>query len=388
MSNATIVISELCKRKEFELLAAEWNHCLAASPENAVYLRHEWFTAWYESDPDGRPFRIILAREGDRLVGMAALSKGILTFKRFNIPTIQSAADGLTPRYAIIAEYNRRDVFTALAEHLLRNPDPERHGNLLAFNFLNLAVDSAAARLWTETWRDLGRSVYFEAGRTSPYLPIPEDCTDFEELWRTLCSHHQQSVLRRKLRRCRREGGRVEQVRSPERAREILPTLYKVSARSWKRRKSSDILSSERTVRFYDAFTPLAAERGWLNLWVLWRGDDCAAFQYDLEYKGISTALRSDFDLAASSLSPGLVLRWHMMLDFVARGGREFDFGGQAYDFKRYWTSHRRRHVRLIIPAPGILSRATLLARNHPVMVRIRKAAPEGGIPFRTRGAS
>jgi len=372
MNHDAIAIERIDSPVEFADLEADWNRCLAASPDDAVHLRHEWLRCWYASDVARRPLRVLVAREAGRLAGMAALTAGALPLKRWRLPALVSATSGVEPRWSAVAEAGRADVMDALVADLRRDPVLPDGGRARAFLFENLAEDGPGARAWLAAWRRAGVPVYLEPGRRSPCLRIPAGTPDYETLWRGLCSKHQRRILRQKLRRADAAGLRAERVVDPARVRELMETVFAVSARSWKGAGGTDMAGSASGRAFYDAFTPLAAARGWLSLWLLWDGDACAAVQYDLEYGGTATAFRSDFDPERAPLSPGLVLRWHSLQDFVARGGRAFDFGGQDYGYKRHWTDAVRRHAHAVVPAPGVAPRALVWARNNRLTARVR----------------
>ncbi|MBN2171660.1 MAG: GNAT family N-acetyltransferase [Candidatus Krumholzibacteriota bacterium] len=364
----------------FAALEGDWNRCLAASPDDAVHLRHEWLRCWYAADPGRRPPCVLVAREDDRLVGMTALTAGALPLKRWRLPALASATSGVEPRWSAVAEAGREDVMDALVADLRRRPELPGGARARAFLFENLAEDGPGARAWLGAWRRAGTPVYLEPGRRSPCLRIPAGTPDYETLWRGFCSKHQRRILRQKLRRAEGAGLRAERVTDPARVRELMDTVFAVSARSWKGAGGTDMAGSASSRSFYDAFTPVAAERGWLSLWLLWDGGVCAAIQYDLEYGGVATAFRSDFDPERAPLSPGLVLRWHSLQDFVARGGRTFDFGGQDYGYKRHWTDAVRGHAHAVVPAPGMTSRALVWARNNPLMARARGVGGESSL--------
>jgi hypothetical protein len=356
----------------FESLSDEWNACVTGSDANAVWLRHEWLSCWYGADPRRRPVRAVIVREGERAVGVAALTGGTLPCKRLSLPALKSAASGVTPRWAVSVERGRAEVYRTLAAWLSRKATVLHGRRIRSLVFDHVAYGTPEGAMWIQAWRSIGLPVYLEKGRQSPYLIVPDGVREYESLWHGFCSSHQRRILRQKLRRAEKSGVHIEHVTDPRRVAHIMETLCAVSARSWKAREKTDLAGLPASRAFYESFTPLAANRGWLSLWLLWEGRECIALQYDLEYDGVSTALRSDFDMSRCTMSPGLVLRWHALQDFVARGGREFDFGGNNYGYKRYWTDSLRPHARMIVPAPDPLSRLLIRVRNNPLAAKAR----------------
>ena len=72
-----ISITQLSDIAEFELMGAVWNGLLEESDFQSIFLTHEWMSCWWESFKTGKELYLLLAREEEKIIGIAPLMVAI-----------------------------------------------------------------------------------------------------------------------------------------------------------------------------------------------------------------------------------------------------------------------------------------------------------------------
>ena len=121
-----------------------------------------------------------------------------------------------------------------------------------------------------------------------------------------------------------------------------LEEAFAVEAAGWKERAGTAIASDPSIARFHRLMAAWAAERGWLRLVLLRLDGRALAFDPALETGGRHFALKTGYDPAFTGLSPGLLLRLHMLERAFAAGLQSNEFCGAAEPWKLQWTPATR----------------------------------------------
>jgi CelD/BcsL family acetyltransferase involved in cellulose biosynthesis len=176
-------------------------------------------------------------------------------------------------------------------------------------------------------------------GGLSPYVPIRED---WESYFQSLKPKFR-SNLRNRLKRLEKTG-RVayEEVTDPAETADALEDAFEIERSGWKGERGSAIASDPSLTSFYREWGELAAGRGWLRLWFLRVGGARAAFEYDVEYKGVLYCLKIGYRPELHPFSPGQILKARVLEEAFRTGLREYDFLGVMDEAKGSWTSEGR----------------------------------------------
>ncbi|HNP59526.1 MAG TPA: GNAT family N-acetyltransferase [Nitrospirales bacterium] len=168
----------------------------------------------------------------------------------------------------------------------------------------------------------------------SPFLPIK---TDWENYYKNLSKNLRNSIRRgiKDIQKC----GTLKTLdySTPDRVDVGIEIIYEISERSWQAQEGTDI-SSGKDGRFYASFAKAAADRGWLNLKILFLDDHPIAFEYNICFGGTVYELKSGYDQAYRQFSPGKILMRYNVEYFISNKFSEIDFMGASDDYKLQWT--------------------------------------------------
>jgi hypothetical protein len=183
-------------------------------------------------------------------------------------------------------------------------------------------------------------------------------------------------TIRRKLKRCEREGHFQLFTASHDLERGI-SAFEAVYHKSWKK--------PEPFPNFNPAFMREAAARGTLRLGVLWLHDRPAAAQFWVVAAGRATILKLAHDEGLKPLSPGTVLMAMMLRGLLDQERvTELDFGRGDDAYKALWATQRRQRIGLLLINPWRFAGAMAIARS--VGGRLRSRAWRSGSA--TKGAA
>ena len=135
---------------------------------------------------------------------------------------------------------------------------------------------------------------------------------------------------------------------------------------------------------FYRRVAAWAAERGWLRLAFLRLDGRALAFDLALEAGGRHFLLKTGYDPAFTGLSPGLLLRLHMLERAFAAGLESYEFCGAAEPWKLEWAPATRRVLAIEAFAPtaaGSLARAASGLPVRPGQGAPAQTNPEANAP-------
>jgi CelD/BcsL family acetyltransferase involved in cellulose biosynthesis len=170
----------------------------------------------------------------------------------------------------------------------------------------------------------------------------------FDDFFGALSSTFRES-MRRKLRKAEKGGAKVELYDASADPDRITDRAFSVALRSWKHREGTSIASTPQLQRFYRDLIHRAAAAGWLRVAFLRVGDRDLAFELNADYVGARYNFKMYVDEDNGALSPGLVLRYHVLRDTFASGLSAFHFLGLREPHKDHWANHWHDYARVTI---------------------------------------
>ena len=316
---------------------SEWEERCAADHQS-LYASYEWCASLWEAHFDGRgvDFHVFRDRSGLRAIVPITRSR----IEKFHVPLVMRGL--LTNSYGrnhndLILFGDRTESYRAFLERLGSEP-----WDLLLLGSIANPATLQMARDWE---RAGSYRVVPERYVDSPYLTLTGTWSEYLAAQ----SGNFRSDLKRKQKRAAAAGFRIRSLTSPTDVGEALDAMYSIETRSWKEGSGTSITTQSHARRFYDVFLPKAAERGWLLCYLLELGGTPAAFDMGILHGGKYYMLKTSYDQEWKDVSPGFLLRAHVIEQLYAMGAREHDFLGDPEPWKLRWTSEIRSHWNLYL---------------------------------------
>lgn len=355
----TLRVDEIDSITALESEGAAWRDLLIRVPHDSPYLTPEFMIPWARMLAGRGRIRVLVVRDGEKLVGLAPLFERRLDKWGIGFGLLGFPLHGLSPPFDLIIDPATPGVVDALLLHL--RDDDGWH----LLELLNVPANSPNIRSLGEASARLGFRFDAEPSLSTTYVPIQVDWDSYLE------------SLPRKLRKSLRQGqrrleqhGSIRFIRCPEDGMALsegIATALAVIARSWKRFDEEPV---DWNTFMHELGERLAAQN-MLCLRFLMVGDRPAAYHLELDYRNNLHGLHNAYDLEMASGNPGAVLLCDALRDAHDRGCGRFDFLGTKEYLER-WTHASQDYLRLRIVKRrlGAILRTALYDR----VSRVRKA--------------
>jgi len=306
---------------DFAALAPVWRE-LERRADCSFFQSWAW-TGCLAEERFAEPW-LLIARRGDRVVGLALLNRG--------------PRAGLT-RPILLGESGKPDLDSIFTEHnglLLDRDEPD---GLAARCWAALAEKFGAAR-----WLISGtpeatcaalpgeRIARIRAKRPALYLDLSPDSDPLDGF-----SANTRQQLRRSLRAWEAIGPLTLDVAAPGEAGGYLDALAELHQRYWTGRGKPGAFTQPFFGRFHHALLRRAADRQSLDLIRISAGERVAGYLYNFVHDGWVAAYQSGFDFGpdADRLRPGLICHLMAIQHYAGAGMRRYDFLGGEARYKR-----------------------------------------------------
>lgn len=323
-----IEIQEINSRGDLERLGAEWS-ALANRVNPLLFFSHGWFlTCAGVLDPCDR-LRILLLREGGKLVGIAPLSRRKTSLRRMPLTQLGFlASNNVTPFCDFLLEDPDTGV-RAIVDHLVKT------GGFDVLRLQRLLPSSPNLSALKQELERRGMPLYERTIAEVVYLPIAGTWDDF---------YNSKS---RKFRMTRRSVANkiarlgeisVECAETPEQVTSALAAVLELSAQGWKRREDRDLLGEDVERRLLTSIVERVGSAGNVRIWLLRKDQDVIAAEFHLINGGTAYGIRAQYDPQYFSHSPGRALDYEIVERLFHAGFTTYDMGPGVAEYKRNWS--------------------------------------------------
>lgn len=314
-------------------LQAEWNALTERSASGFITLTWEWVETWWEVFGDaGRQLCVLVARDGDRLVGIAPLQRRTVRQHGLPFQRIEFLCSGEDESDEICSDYldflcepgREAEVTGAFVRHLAGLEWDEIVLAGIRGNSPNLPA-----------LRQMPR--YGESPRKeSVVVPL---AADWETFLMTLSKK-----MRFRVRRHRRliaDKGPVAFRRVQTEAELVaeFPRFVDLHQRWWTSRGKPGCFASAKFSRFHELVARRLFARGLVDLYFLSVAGQDVATRYAFHFRGTmfdyQTGVDPEFD---PRIGVGVECTGYCMEDAIQRGLTAYDFGEGAQPYKLRWT--------------------------------------------------
>ncbi len=338
---------------EWDACAGEWQQLVDACANPSVTLTWPWLRSWWEVfGNESRRLRVVLVREGDRLVGAAPLlvratprrHYKVLALRRMEL--LASGEERGAPicsdyiGWPVLAGYEAA-VVDAVFDVLLGELRDEWDELVLP----DMAADSSVVGALEARHASRGLLLTEETREPAAVL-------DLAPSWDAMLERLG-SGLRYKIRRGRRDfeaqGGSYRALARGDDWTGAFETLVTLHQARWQAKGQPGAFKHPKRLAFHRLVIPRLLEAGWLRLGVLAMPDGPLGAIYNTRYRGQVGFYQSGIRVTDQThLRPGVLLHAYELEDAIAAGATEYDFLKRGHsEYKDAWASRSRDLVRV-----------------------------------------
>lgn len=338
--------------EEFLSLEPVWNGLLSQSDVDSPFMTFEVVRLWWQLYGGQNDLLFLVAEEGGRARAIAPLKLKRIFKRGMPVRAVQFATDYFAVRTGMIIAPGAESAVGAFIRWL------KAEGPGFDILLLDLVgKDSRTAAGLDGCIAGSGVKARKLEAAASPYIKIGSDWGVFE---RGLSRN-----LREKIKRMKsgfdREGGCEIAVYRREGIGAAMDDVLAVSRNTWKYRAGTAIANDKNErIRFHRELVSLAAEKGWLELWILRLRGAPLAFAMNFLYGGTMYFAQTGYHEAFGRLSPGLYLLVETMKDAFSRGCSEYDMMGKDEPYKLRFAPSVRECVKYYVF--NVTARGSLLS--------------------------
>ena len=316
----------------FLALEPAWNLLCRRTGTSSFFSSHAWFRCCWEARADGLLPLVLVAREGDDVIGLAPFFVQTLNWRIFPMCTASLMQNQDSPFADVpIVEDRRHEILTLFAAHLARMPKLQ----VVLLKKIRRSSPTHRALLELRANSPIVRST----GGSSPFIDLRGG---WDEFWKAQSQRFKKTV-RNVANRVERLGNvTLEEISGTASPAACLDVYSRIAERSWKSTLPVSLGANPRIARFFELVTPILHADRRLLLWVLRLDGAPIAAEYHVDDGDTIYALRSDFDDRYREASPGAYLNDRIVRTYFERDVDIYDMGPGDNPYKQRWATGAR----------------------------------------------
>ncbi len=326
----------------FDALRESWSELERACASHSLFMSWQWQRLWWTHYQAGRQLRILIARDGERLLGVLPMylqvsRLGPLRLRRLR--TLGAGGDTAPDDLDALLHPDCADrVASEFARQLLA---PRAEWD--AVTCPDLDPGAPFTRALIAAAEQAPRVLLRRNSRSIVCGPLPGKWDDYVH---DLGAHRRKS-LRRKLRKFESDGGAVVWHQGAQEVDEAFDRLAHLHRMRWAGRTAEHAFSSEEYLAFHRALMHVLDDAGALRLLELRMQGQAIAMRYGYRWGDTFYDLQSGFDPAFADYSPGELCISHCIERAIAEGCAAFDMLRGDYEHKRAFFKTERTSIEL-----------------------------------------
>lgn len=335
-------INCISKFEDFLFLEDDWNTLLNQNESNSVFLSHGWFKCFWDAWGNGKGLRVLVARKGSRLIGVAPLM--IYTGQHLRLPAkiLSFIENNECPHCGFVVPKDKAcQVVPAFFDYIYAN---QNGWDILVLRKMPVGTSQISA---IKAYCDQNKNRCVDhPSLSSPFLRTDSD-------WDVFYSNKSQRFKKRiryMQNKLYKQGDTIiNESHAPAQVQALMGQIYDVGERSWKAKKGNAIGSSPQNRLFFSQLPYALEPEGKVCVWLLRLNNRLIAFEYHVRQNDIIYALRSSFDEAYRAYGPGSVLDFEVVRSLFKSDVNHYDMCGGPYAHKLRWTSDIKVHVDIMV---------------------------------------
>lgn len=344
-ASSSVTLSVVLDASGFDQLEAAWIELQSATPDSSIFLAWDWQRLWWKHYGEHRQLCIVVARHGDRVVGLLPLylethrkAGGLFKARKLRQVGVggDTAPDDLG---ALLLPGLEHEACAAMSRFVAREL---RQWDML--DWTDLPPGSPLAAAAPQSLRAAGFRVQCALAEPITCGPLPGDW----ETYRKGLSRNRRETLSRKRRRFEAlPGARMRMVESAAELAPAFERLVELHQLRWSGRTELPAFSTPQYRGFHWDLMKALLAQGQLRLLSLELEGRTIAMIYGMQYKGRFCFFQSGFDPAHAQLSPGDVLMGYAVELAIEKGCGIFDMLKGDHEYKRHFIQESRRNLEI-----------------------------------------
>lgn len=330
-------------------LSGVWDTLLGQRGEEALTSVFPWVSIWWKHFGKGRELFVLVAEDGNRVVGIAPLF--LATFQRKKVLRFKRAyflGEGLSDYSGFLATGDRDAVCAAFLEHLGRS---KAWHELRLQNIPDASTDFG--RL-CDLGRKLGYTIHADARKPTHCFYV-DTSGDFQTYLKTTSRDVKKDVTRR-LNLIEDAGGCELKFTGELPLSDLLHAMGDIHAKRQGELGRESFFARQDERAFIHEIAELYQQRGWLDTVAMRMKGEIVAYMFGFRYGGVRFSWNVGFDPKHNELSLGKVLAYLWIEDaFRRKDVNEFNFMRGDSEFKRKFTDQHRWNHHFIVRHPRSL---------------------------------
>jgi len=325
-----------------------WRAAVDVDPTRTIHVSFPWVRAWWETYGAGRDLCVILAREGDRVVGVAPFMIETRRIGGLGVTVLGLIANDVSPRSDIVLVDRIPDALDAILRAAL--------ARRWVYCDLGLVPASFDVIRWCQGRLDGERlSVRWRHTHSTPMIGL-------EGTWAEYLSNRSGS-FRRTLHRAARKVGRPRVVTFPEDVddfEEMVQKVLAISAETWSHRAGTSLAARPKDWDFFERLMREAHRDARLLVVFLGGYDAPMAFMILVGHHDVLYALKMGFRESFAAAEPGV----NLVAECVQRAFRlgrwrrlDLDCAMERSDWKLRWATADDKVSGYYVFREGVLAR-------------------------------
>ena len=343
---------------------SQWQSLHQTMQDGHPFTAYDWFSWWYAAYCPPGAVRIVVVRKGGevRAVLPGLLERRVLGGLPVNCFTY--AANGHTPRGAILARPEDDDARQAAINALLTHLTPAPH--LMVFPAVETTSATRNALLALE---QSGLSLRVE----HTFEASAFDISAGWDAYLSGKSYKTRRGLKHSLAQSQQRGEVAPHFFSaPSQHSELLDRLQPLDTKTWQGQNGTGLFSTPDNAAFYRRLLSLSSQEIPVFVCLLQLGGQDAAYAIAVCHEGTAFILKQGYDAQFASCRPGVITTAQMGTHAAELGLAEVDLGAGVNEDKSHWETHRRQFRNYWLIDNRALKGRGLVAmlRAHQLMTR------------------
>ena len=344
---SSIYIEEVNDVDGFRLLKDPWNELLRQSPDNDIFLTWEWLFYWWKYYGEGKKLRILLAKEGNRIRGIAPLMQSRYKYGLLSVNVLENICTINCDRSGLIYSPENNSAVAVFMKYFTELIDKEK----LLVRISQVSDQSDFAAFLRDMPQEFARSLKVKERVISvcPYILLPET-------WEEYQSHCYPNKKRlRNLRRLVKVLQKEHEVEfkeysgDDEELNDQLQIMYELHKNRWINKTGTSKFIEGYVRDFYFEISKIFDRYGWLAFTSLNVDGKPVAFLWGFRYRNAWLAMTAAFDPEYSQYSIGQLHYLKIIEKAIQERLEKFDFLKGGSEYKHHWTSTLIKNIQFTI---------------------------------------